>query len=230
MRSRSWLVLVLLGAGQSVAAPKPFPSVVGGTTVAPDEFVLDFGLGRSDAISAGWRFGVAPWLELGLSGSGLFGYRGILFVTGSTRGAALGAKAQVRMKARLLAVGPISLAVTFEPGLSYLHWTDLLGRSVPVEAVGIELPVALKFGLALSSRVILGLRAELPFFLEFQNGVLAEIDSFAYGPRVGLGVEVVLSDSVLLFFHVRTAPLSIVRMPIIDGQLGLAWRLPWGES
>jgi len=102
-RSLGWSALVLLGAFSARAQSGDFPSVVGGTTVAPREDVLEFGLGHSDAVSVGWRHGLSSAIELGVVGSGTFGYRGLLFMGGGyVSGSALGAKLQGRLKARLL--------------------------------------------------------------------------------------------------------------------------------
>ena len=201
--------------------------------VAPREYVLEFGLGHSDLLSVGWRHGVSSAIELGLVGGATFGYRGLLFAGGGdVSGSALGARLQGRLKARLFEVGVVSLGLSFEPGLSYSMWRVGSIPSTPrIGALGVELPVALKLGLALSERTTLGFRVEVPFFLELwaRDGgpaSLQPLSTFAYGPRVGAGIEHALSQSVLLFLHVRVGLLNIVRETTIDGQLGLAWRLP----
>jgi len=108
---------------------------VGGTTVAPQENVLDFGLGHSDALSVGWRHGVSSAIELGLVGSATFGYRGLLFTGGgSVSGSALGTRLQGRLKARLLQAGIVSLGLSFEPGLSYATWVVGSIQSTPASA------------------------------------------------------------------------------------------------
>lgn len=229
-RSLGWSALVLLGAFSARAQSGDFPSVVGGTTVAPREDVLEFGLGHSDAVSVGWRHGLSSAIELGVVGSGTFGYRGLLFMGGGdVSGSALGAKLQGRLKARLLQAGVLSLAFSFEPGVSYATWVVGSIQSTPrIGAVGLELPIDLKLGLALTERTTLGFRVELPFFFEFwsrDGGALGPqpISSFAYLPRGGVGIEHALSQSMLLYLHVRLGLQGTV-----DGQLGLAWRLPVG--
>lgn len=83
--------MVSLGALSARAEGGDFPSVVGGTTVAPRENVLEFGLGHSDAVSVGWRHGVSSAVEFGVGASGTFGYRGLLFMGGGdVSGSALG--------------------------------------------------------------------------------------------------------------------------------------------
>lgn len=222
--------LLVLGAFSARAESGYVPSVVGGTTVSPREDVLDVGLGHSDAVSVGWRHGVSSAIELGVVGSATFGYRGLLFVGGGDlSGSALGAKLQGRVKARLLQAGILSLGVSFEPGLSYATWIVGSIESTPrIRAIGLELPVDLKLGLALTEHTTLGFRIEVPFFFELwsrDRGALSPqpISSFAYLPRGGVGIEHAVSQSVLLYAHVRLG-----LQGTIDGQLGLAWRLPGG--
>lgn len=224
----SWLVM--LGALNAYAQSEPFPSVVGGTTVAPQQDVLEFGLGHSDAVSVGWRHGVGPSVELGLFGAATLGYRGLLFAGGGdVTGSALGVRAQGRFKVRLLQSGIVSLGLSFEPGLSWATWKPGSILNAPIiDAFGVELPVRAQLGLALSNRLNLGFRVEVPFFLEFwsRNGGSATLEppsAFGYAPRIGAGIEFAVSPSVLLYLHARV---GLLWLTPIDGQLGLAWRLP----
>ena len=233
LQVRFWSAVVVIGALSAQADVGGLPSVVGGTTVVSGENLLEVGLGHSDAVSVGWRHGVSSRIELGLVASGTFGYRGVLFMGGGyISGSALGAKLQGRFKAELLHTGIVSLGLSFEPGLSYATWkVGSIQSASRVDAFGLELPVDLKLGLALSERTLLGFRVEVPFFLELWalDGAVAglvPISPFAYGPRVGVGIEHALSQSLLLYLHARVGLLNIVSTPTIDGQLGLAWRLP----
>jgi hypothetical protein len=234
MARRLVVVLGLCTALVGRADEGRFPSVVGGTVVAPHANVVDFGLGHTDLLSVGWRHGVSPVLELGLAVTGTFGYRGALFLPDdTTRGSAFGAKAQGRLKVKLLEAGIVSLALSFEPGLSWATFARVSAESPNprLDAISVELPVALKLGLALSAHTALGFQLEEPFFLEFltdrAQGTtrLQDLTAFAYGPRVGVGIEYALNERLLFFVHVRVGLLTI-QDPVVDLQLGLAWLLP----
>jgi hypothetical protein len=234
MGRRLVVVLGLCTALVGRADEGRFPSVVGGTVVAPRENVVEVGLGHTDLLSVGWRHGVSPVLELGLAVTGTFGYRGTLFIADdTTRGSAFGAKVQARLKVKLLEAGIVSLALSFEPGLSWATFVRVGAESPSprLDAFGVELPVALKLGLALSEHTTLGFQLEEPFFLEFLSDRtqgttrLQDLTTFAYGPRAGVGIEHAFSERLLFFAQVRVGLLTI-QAPVIDLQLGLAWRLP----
>ena len=229
---RIGLVVVICCLAFSARAQSAnFPSVVGGTTVAPGANVLDAGIGHSDLVSVGWRHGVSSRVELGLVASATFGYRGLVFMGGGDiNGSSLGGKLQGRFKVRLLEAGIVSLGSSFEAGVSYSEWNVATLLAHPhIAALGIEFPVDVKLGLALSECTTLGFRVQMPLFIEFwsrDRGALElqPFSMFAYDPRVGVGIEHALNESLLLFFHVRVGVPHLGAM--VDGQLGVAWRLP----
>lgn len=222
-------VVVALGMA-AAAEEKASALVVGGRTVARQRDALEVAIGHGDMLSVAWRHGVTDRFEAGLAGAGTLGYRGLLFVGGgSYSGSSLGARIEGRLKVTLLDTSVVSLAVTVRPGFSYSTWHQVGPFSNQVDTFGVELPVDGRLGFALSPHTTLGVKLEVPLFLELwsTDGSRASVrtsdPAWALVPRASLGVEYALSERWLLFF---SAGSRLSSLWTLDVQLGVVCTLP----
>lgn len=221
MRWFVFAVMVLMGI-PSGAEEFATASVVGGRTVERQRNVLEVGVGHGDVLSVAWRHGVTDRFEAGLAGSGTLGYRGRLLLGAPL--AELGARLEGRLKVSLLQTQELSLGLMARPGFSYSTWRSVSSQT---DRFGLELPLDVRLGVTLSPRATLGVKVEVPLFFEFSwgNGPAPMERDLAWPlvPRASLGVELALTDRVLLFLHAGSR-LSLAWT--VDVQLGLAWTLP----
>ncbi|MBL8936359.1 MAG: hypothetical protein JNM69_17520 [Archangium sp.] len=225
-------VVVVLGT-TAVAEERATAPVVGGRTVARQRDALEVGVGHGDLLSVAWRHGVTDHFEAGLAAAGTLGYRGLLFIGGGPySGSSLGARIEGRFKVSLLDTSVVSLGVTVRPGFWYSTWRQVGPFSNQVDAFGIELPVDGRLGFALSERTTLGVKLEVPLFLELWSldGSRATVRTsdlaWALLPRASLGVEYALSERWLLFL---SAGSRLSSLWTLDVQLGVVWTLPDGS-
>lgn len=205
-------------------------SVVGGRTVPRQREVLEVGVGHSDLLTVAWRHGVTDRFEAGLAGAGLLATRGRLFLGGPLSELGLGARIEGRLKVSLVQTQDLSLGLSARPGFSFSTWRQVGGVSTQIDAFGLELPIELRLGIPLSPRTTLGVKVEVPLFVEFLSGNVPAPMPFDLGrllvPRASLGVEYALTERTLLFLHAG----SLMSLAwTLDVQLGLAWTLPDGE-
>lgn len=230
-----WFVFVLVASLSLVAGAEEFStaSVVGGRTASRQRDVLEVSVGHGDLLSVAWRHGVTDRFEAGLAGAGTLGYRGLLFLGGGPySGSSLGARIEGRLKVSLLQTEVVALAVSARPGVSFSTWRQINAFSTQVDAFGLELPIDVRLGVAISPRTTLGVKLEGPLFLEFWGGdgtrptVRTSDVAWALVPRASLGVEYALSERFLLFVHAGSRLSSLWTL---DVQLGVVWTLPDGS-
>lgn len=225
---------VVVALGMTVAADeKASALVVGGRTVARQRDALEVGIGHGDMLSIAWRHGVTDRVEAGLAAAGTLGYRGLLFVGGgSYSGSSLGARIEGRLKVALVDTSVVSLGVSVRPGFSYSTWRQVGPFSNQIDAFGFELPVDGRLGFSLSPRTTLGVKLEVPLFLELwsADGSRATVRTsdlaWALVPRASLGVEYALSERWLLFLSGGS---RLSSQWTLDVQLGVVWTLGDGS-
>lgn len=225
---------VVVALGTTVSAEEQASAlVVGGHTVARQRDALEVGVGHGDLLSIAWRHGVTDRFEAGLAGAGTLGYRGLLFVGGGPySGSSLGARIEGRLKVTVLDTSVVSLGVSVRPGFSYSTWRQVGLLSTQVDAFGFELPLDARVGVALSSRTTLGVKLEVPLFLELWSidggRATARTSDLAWAllPRASLGVEYTLSERWTLFIQGGSRLSSVWTL---DVQLGVVWTLADGS-
>lgn len=161
-------------------------SVVGGRLAGNGGNVVELRAGWP-GVSVGYARGVGP-AELG-------GRLGFTYATeGITARLGPGGKAQLAGRLRLVDGDVLSLALAFEPGLTFT--ADRFGLT----SWGVGLPLALRAGIAASSAFGVGLSFEVPIWVSLSTRAVT------LPLTAGVGVEYFLSSTLCAFALARMGP------------------------
>lgn len=163
-------------------------SVVGALTAGTGGNVVEGGLGWP-GLYASYSRGLAPNFDLGVRVTFNYGLEGLV-----TR-VLPGAKLQGLVKFRAVESGPLSVAITFEPGP--LFAVDRFNNSL----IGFALPVGFRMGIAVSSAITLGLSLDVPLWVQFGGGGGVNVPILP-----GLGLEYFIKSELVAFFKTRMGP------------------------
>jgi hypothetical protein len=214
---------VVTATQSTTEAPHHF-SVIGGDTVGASANVLEASLGYP-GLTLGYVHGMRRDLDLGarveLNGT----YEGLTFAPST------GIKGQGVVKLRLLDAGRTSLGLELAPGL--FAYNTRFGT-----AGGAVLGAGVKFGIAATDRLGIGIATESPFFFAFAPLRVADVSGPGsvvypgglYVPILfGGGVEYALAPNLLLTGDVRMGPTFITAtstaMFTLQAKAGVAWRI-----
>ena len=162
-------------------------------------------------ISAGALQGVAPNLDLG--GRLTFNYG----MEGNPRVIVPGVKAQFLLRAHLLDVDRLALGLELSPGVLAYFW--------PVNPyIGLQVPVGLVLGIAVSDQLKAHVAAEVPLTFYFSPRV-----SVDYAVLFGGGLEYWLDRQLAITLRIRIGPYVAAQGPgpqlSFHSLLGIAYAL-----
>jgi len=194
-------------------------SVLSGKTVGNGNTVLHAQLGWP-GISVGLLHGLRSNLDLGGRFSFNYGYEGVTF------GVIPGLKLQGLLRVNFVERGRFNFGLEVAPGPMFYFQNNGYTR------VGLAIPAALQFGVAVSSAVMINFGFELPMFVQFSPNnpfITGAYNTGLYVPILfGGGLEYFLDRSLALTFNMRMGPTihpaGFARFTLYS-LFGLAFRL-----
>ena len=134
-------------------------------------------------VSLGFQHGMSDKLDIGAKLSLTYGVAGTTFT-----GVGMGVSAPIRIG--FLKSDKLSALIHVDPGVRFMTFSGPL--------FGLQVPVGVEFGIHLTPEATVGLGFDLPFYLNFTNGVFAVIP-----PLAGAGFEYHVSDQISVGLNTR---------------------------
>jgi hypothetical protein len=194
-------------------------SLLSGKTVGAGSTALHFQFGWP-GVSVGLVHGLRNNLDLGGRFTFNYGYEGI------TSGVIPGLKLQGLLRVNFVERGRFNFGMEVAPGPMFYFQSNGFTR------VGLVIPAALQFGIAVSSAVMVNFGFELPMFVQFTPSAPlttgANIPGLYVPILFGGGIEYFIDRNLALTFNMRMGPtiypIGFARFTLYS-LFGLGWKL-----